>query len=181
LPPFYVELGCTADVAGYLLAGLAVMEVLAGLIVSAVINRFPDRRGLLAASLLAILGGLGCLIAMPLTLPAMVLLGLGIGSLFPLSLIVTLDHADDPARAGRLTAFVQGGGYLIASIMPFAAGWMRSRSDDFSQGPDGCQHRAAPRNRATLHPGRAHSLTVFGGRRGHRIAEFIRCKSPRSI
>ncbi|AYM80328.1 Major facilitator superfamily MFS_1 [Agrobacterium tumefaciens str. Kerr 14] len=135
LPPFYIELGRTEDTAGYLRAGLTLIEVLAGLIVSAVINRFPDRRGPLAAALLAILGGLVCLITMPVTLalPAMILLGFGIGSLFPLSLIVTLDHADDPARAGRLTAFVQGGGYMIASIMPFVAGWMRSHSNGLSQ------------------------------------------------
>ncbi|WP_205836819.1 MFS transporter [Neorhizobium alkalisoli] len=135
LPPFYVELGRSEDTAGYLLAGLTLMEVVAGLVVSAVINRFPDRRGPLAAALFAILGGLVCLVTMPLALafPAMLLLGLGIGALFPLSLIVTLDHAEGPVRAGQLTAFVQGGGYIIASIMPFAAGWLRSHSDNLSQ------------------------------------------------
>ncbi|MBB4492593.1 CP family cyanate transporter-like MFS transporter [Agrobacterium tumefaciens] len=135
LPPFYVQLGSNEDTAGYLLAGLTLVEVVAGLIVSGVINRFPDRRGPLAAALLAVLAGLLCLIVMPLALAltAMILLGLGIGALFPLSLIVTLDHADEPAFAGRLAAFVQGGGYMIASIMPFAAGWLRSHSDDLSQ------------------------------------------------
>ncbi|CDI12363.1 protein of unknown function (plasmid) [Agrobacterium pusense] len=39
-------------------------------------------------------------------------------------------HADDPKSAGHLMAFVQGGGHIIASIMPFAAGWLRGRSDD---------------------------------------------------
>nr|WP_281411207.1 MFS transporter [Rhizobium sp. BK316] len=111
LPPFYVQLGRSEDIAGYLLAGLTLVEVLAGPAVSAMINWFPDRRGPLAAALFAILGGLVCLITMPLALalPAMILLGLGIGALFPLSLIVTLDHADEPTSAGRLTAFVQGG------------------------------------------------------------------------
>lgn len=135
LPPFYVQLGRSEDIAGYMLAGLTLMEVVAGLAVSAFINRFPDRRGPLIAALFAILAGLTCLIIMPLTLglPAMILLGLGIGALFPLSLIVTLDHADEPASAGRLLAFVQGGGYIIASVMPFAAGWLRGHSDDLSQ------------------------------------------------
>lgn len=113
LPPFYVQLGRSEDIAGYMLAGLTLMEVVAGLAVSAFINRFPDRRGPLAVALFAILAGLTCLIIMPLTLalPAMVLLGLGIGALFPLSLIVTLDHADEPASAG----------------------WLRGHSDDVSQ------------------------------------------------
>ncbi len=111
------------------------MEVIAGLAVSVMIDRFRDRRGPLIAALFAVLAGLTCLIIMPLTLalPAMILLGLGIGALFPLSLIVTLDHADEPASAGRLSAFVQGGGYIIASMMPFAAGWLRGHSDDLSQ------------------------------------------------
>ncbi|QCL97956.1 MFS transporter [Agrobacterium tumefaciens] len=135
LPPFYVQLGYSEDMAGYLLAGLTLTEVLAGLAVSVTINRFPDRRGPLAAALFAIIGGLTCLITIPLTLalPAMILLGLGIGALFPLSLIVTLDHADEPASAGRLSAFVQGGGYIIASVAPLAAGWLRGHSDDLSQ------------------------------------------------
>lgn len=135
LPPYYVGLGRSEDMAGFLLAGLTLMEVVAGLAVSAMIERFPDRRGPLVIALLAILVGLTFLIAAPLSLalPAMALLGLGIGALFPLSLIVTLDHADDPARAGSLAAFVQGGGYIIASAMPFIAGWLRSHSNDLSQ------------------------------------------------
>lgn len=54
-----------------------------------------------------------------------ILLGLGIGALFPLSLIVTLDHAKSSGEAGSLLAFVQGGGYLIAGTMPFFAGVLR--------------------------------------------------------
>jgi MFS transporter, CP family, cyanate transporter len=135
LPPFYIQLGRSEDIAGYMLAGLTLMEVIAGLAVSGVISRFPDRRGPLAAALFAILGGLICMITAPLALalPAMILLGLGIGALFPLSLIVTLDHADEPESASRLMAFVQGGGYIIASITPFAAGWLRGHSDDLSK------------------------------------------------
>jgi len=57
LPPFYVQLGRSEDIAGYVLAGLTLMEVVAGLAVSAFINRFPDRRGPLAVTLLANLRG----------------------------------------------------------------------------------------------------------------------------
>lgn len=135
LPPFYVGIGVDEDMAGYLLAGLTLVEVAAGFLVATVIDRSPDRRWPLAATLSAILAGLACLVIapLPLAVPAMILLGAGIGALFPLSLIVTLDHANDSARAGSLTAFVQGGGYLIASLTPFAAGWLRSHSVDLSQ------------------------------------------------
>jgi CP family cyanate transporter-like MFS transporter len=127
LSPYYIELGWPAANAGYLLGALTLTEVLAGLLVSALIHRFPDRRALLAFVVLLVILGLGCLICAPreLAILATLLLGLGIGALFPLSLIVALDHAPSPARAGSLLAFVQGGGYLIAGTMPFFAGVLR--------------------------------------------------------
>lgn len=135
LPPFYTELGWSASDSGLLLGGLTLMEVLAGLAVSSVLNRFPDRRPLLLGVLLAILAGLACLIMAPaqLALPAVILLGVGIGALFPLSLIVSLDHVTDPASAGALLGFVQGGGYMIASTMPFITGLIRQHSSSLAQ------------------------------------------------
>jgi CP family cyanate transporter-like MFS transporter len=59
------------------------------------------------------------------------LLGLGIGGLFPMSLIVSLDHLDDPKGAGGLTAFVQGIGYLIAGLSPLMAGMIRDQLAGF--------------------------------------------------
>ena len=127
LPPFYVEQGWSSASGGLLLSALTCAEVAAGLIVSSCIGRFPDRRVPLCTALLLLMAGLACLIGAPtiLALPACALLGLGIGALFPLSLIVTLDHVDDPERAGMLAAFVQGGGYVIASVMPLFAGVLR--------------------------------------------------------
>lgn len=135
LPPFYTELGWSASDSGLLLGGLTLMEVAAGLVVSSVLNRFPDRRPLLLGVLLAILAGLACLIMAPaqLALPAVILLGIGIGALFPLSLIVSLDHVTDPASAGALLGFVQGGGYMLASAMPFIAGLIRQHSSSLAQ------------------------------------------------
>lgn len=129
LPPFYVELGWSAAEAGYLLGALTLTEVAAGLMVSALIHRYPDRRQPLTLVILLLLAGLICLMSAPLQLAifATLCLGLGIGALFPLSLIVTLDHADSPAQAGALLAFVQGGGYLIAASVPLIAGIVRDQ------------------------------------------------------
>lgn len=135
LPPFYTALGWSRADAGFLLSGLTLVEVVAGLAVSAFIGSFPDRRGPLITVLGFLLIGLGCLITAPLSsaILATVLLGFGIGALFPLSLILTLDHIDDPTRAGELAAFVQGGGYIVASLMPLLAGYLRDRFSDLSQ------------------------------------------------
>lgn len=135
LPPFYTSLGWQPSQAGLLLGGLTLAEVAAGLAVSAWIGHFPDRRKPLLTVLMSLLAGLACLIfaPLPLALCACLLLGLGIGALFPLSLILTLDHLDDPAEAGMLAAFVQGGGYIIASGMPLLAGLLRDRFSDLTQ------------------------------------------------
>lgn len=127
LPPFYVELGQSRQAAGDLLAGLTLTEVVSGMLVSALVGKFHDRRPLLLAALGSTLAGLAIMLISPMamSLAGIVLLGLGVGALFPLSLILAMDHFEQPAHAGDLAAFVQGGGYMIASLMPFLAGWVR--------------------------------------------------------
>ncbi|TPL23458.1 CynX/NimT family MFS transporter [Mesorhizobium sp. B2-4-9] len=136
LPPFYVELGQSPKVAGYLLGVLTVVEAFTALGVAVFIHHFPDRRGPLVMSLLLVLAGLACLLAypIPLAIPAVILLGVGIGILFPLSIIVSIDHVSDPTLAGDLTAFTQGGGYMAGSIFPLVAGALRDSFSSLSPG-----------------------------------------------
>lgn len=124
LPLNYIQLGWSKPASGTLLSLLTIAEVVAGILVSAFIKQFPDRRIPLLLSLLLIVAGLLLLIYIPLKFPLIIAitLGLGIGALFPLSLIVTLDYAPDSKQAVNILAFVQGGGYLIASAFPFIAG-----------------------------------------------------------
>lgn len=135
LPPFYIQLGWSARHSGYLLAALTLTEVVAGFIVSATLHRFPDRRPLLLGVLALLLLGLLSLVFYPGTMPILssLLLGTGIGALFPLSLIVTLDHARNAREAGILLSRVQGGGYLIAALMPLLAGWVRDSGTSMTQ------------------------------------------------
>lgn len=132
LPPYYTALGWSAQASGLLLATLTLCEVGAGLLASSLLPRFPDRRILLAIVLSALLAGLLCLLLAPLQLAALicVLMGIGIGALFPLSLVVAQDHLDDPRQTGDLLAFVQGGGYLIAACAPLLAGLLRQYAND---------------------------------------------------
>ncbi|RQP27244.1 MFS transporter, partial [Burkholderia ubonensis] len=134
LPPFYMRLGWSPTAAGGLLGGVTLAEVVAGLTVSATIDRMPDRRAALFAAIAALFVGLVLMLASPeeLALPVALLMGAGIGALFPLSLIVTVDHAATPADAASLTGFVQGIGYLIAGLFPFAAGIVRQHLADLT-------------------------------------------------
>ncbi|CAH3466617.1 MFS transporter [Enterobacter roggenkampii] len=130
LPPLYIQAGWSARSSGYMLAWLTLTEVAAGFAVSALIGKFPDRRVPLITVLLLLLAGLLCLVFSPGATPVLstLLLGIGIGALFPLSLIVTFDHARTPAQAGKLLSKVQGGGYMIAALMPLVAGIVRDSS-----------------------------------------------------
>jgi CP family cyanate transporter-like MFS transporter len=133
LAPYYVEKGWSEQNAGLLLGFLTAMEVISGLVVPAIANRSRDRRVILMALLMLIIAGFCGLILSPQQFSLLwpCLLGLGIGGLFPMSLIVSLDHLDNPQRAGGLTAFVQGIGYLIAGLSPLLAGLIRDRLGSF--------------------------------------------------
>ncbi len=133
LAPYYVEKGWSEQNAGLLLGFLTAMEVISGLVVPAIANRSRDRRMILMALLTLIIAGFCGLILSPQQFSLLwpCLLGLGIGGLFPMSLIVSLDHLDNPQRAGGLTAFVQGIGYLIAGLSPLLAGVIRDRLGSF--------------------------------------------------
>lgn len=133
LAPYYVEKGWSEQDAGLLLGFLTAMEVLSGLATPAIANRSRDRRLVLVVLLGLIMAGFCGLILSPQHLSLMwpCLLGLGIGGLFPMSLIVSMDHLDNPQRAGSLTAFVQGIGYLIAGVSPLLAGMIRDHLGSF--------------------------------------------------
>lgn len=133
LAPYYVEQGWSEQNAGLLLGFLTAMEVVSGLVTPAIANRRQDKRGVVAVLLVLIILGFCGLILSPqhwsLLWPC--LLGLGIGGLFPMSLILSLDHLENPRRAGGLTAFVQGIGYLIAGLSPLIAGMIRDQLGSF--------------------------------------------------
>ena len=133
LAPYYVEQGWSEQHAGLLLGFLTAMEVISGLVTPAIANRRQDKRAVVAVLLVLIILGFCGLILAPqyLSLLWPCLLGLGIGGLFPMSLILSLDHLDHPRRAGSLTAFVQGIGYLIAGLSPLIAGMIRDQLGSF--------------------------------------------------
>jgi CP family cyanate transporter-like MFS transporter len=59
------------------------------------------------------------------------LIGCGLGSMFSLCLTLTLDHLPDARAAGHLAAFVQGIGFIITGLIPYAVGWLRELTGGF--------------------------------------------------
>ncbi|MCW3480996.1 cyanate transporter [Neisseriaceae bacterium JH1-16] len=136
LPPFFVQRGLTAQHAGSLLGLMTAAQVVAALSLPVLALKSRDRRPWLALGLSLQLAGFAGLILQPDALPTLwvMLIGFGLGGCFALSLILTLDHLHEPRRAGELAAFVQGAGFVIAALAPFAIGWLRDAGASFTAG-----------------------------------------------
>ncbi|EPL1074290.1 cyanate transporter [Pluralibacter gergoviae] len=132
LPPYYIQLGSTPQYSGGLLA-LMTLGQTAGALLLPMLARHEDRRRLLLLALALQLVGFCGLIFCPQTLPAAwaIICGLGLGGAFPLCLVLALDHAAHPAVGGRLAAFMQGAGFIIAGLSPWLSGILRSASGDY--------------------------------------------------
>src|SRR5262249_10196791 len=87
-----------------------------------------DQRRLIAATVLASVGGLsGTLFARVGGAAAWtLLLGLGQGAGLALAIFFTVARAPDPVTAASLSGFAQGAGYLIAAAGPLAVGFLHA-------------------------------------------------------
>jgi CP family cyanate transporter-like MFS transporter len=133
LPMFYRQLGWSAQDAGGLIGVMTIFQVIGAFGAPLLARRQPDRRPWLAAMLLAQLMGMTGLLLAPQsgTLLWVALIGCGLGSMFSLCLTLTLDHLPDARAAGHLAAFVQGIGFIITGIIPYAVGWLRELTGGF--------------------------------------------------
>lgn len=132
LPPYYMQLGNSAQFSGTLLALMTVGQT-AGALLLPLLARHEDRRRLLLVALaLQMIGFLG-FILWPAHLSVLwaIACGVGLGGAFPLCLVLALDHAGHPVISGKLVAFMQGMGFIIAGLSPYLSGLLRSMSGDF--------------------------------------------------
>jgi CP family cyanate transporter-like MFS transporter len=136
LAPFYREHGWSAAASGSLLAVLALCQAAAALLLPMLAVRSDDRRPWLWLTLAMQASGFAALALWPDAAPfaSAMLLGMGLGGCFALSLITALDHLHDPAQAGALSALMQGGGFLIAALPPAIVATLRDATGGFSAG-----------------------------------------------
>ncbi|HHG8775178.1 TPA: cyanate transporter [Raoultella planticola] len=132
LPPYYMQLGYSAQFSGTLLAIMTVGQT-AGALLIPMLARHDDRRKLLMLTLLLQLIGFCGFLWLPLQAPLLwaVGCGIGLGGAFPLCLVLALDHSPQPAVAGRLAAFMQGIGFIVAGASPWLSGLLRSLSGGY--------------------------------------------------
>lgn len=132
LPNVFVERGWSATAAGSLLAIYNGVGLLTTLGVPLVADRLGKRRDqLVVASLVAALTLLA-IIAVPAWAYLWVaVLGLALGTVFPLVLTLPLDVTDEPGQVGSVAAMMLLGGYVVSAIGPFALGAARDLTGNF--------------------------------------------------
>src|SRR5215213_8851288 len=121
IAPLYVDQGLGEGRAGLLLAVLAIVRVPSAFVFPALADRSGDRRPWLALALMLATFGFCATGLVPLVTAWapwawVVVLGLGVGGLFPLALTLPLDYSADADEAGRLTAMTFFVGYIVAAV-----------------------------------------------------------------
>ncbi|MBN9470698.1 MAG: MFS transporter [Bosea sp.] len=136
LAPYYQRMGWSSTDSGSLLAALATSQAIAALAIPVLASSRLDRRPSIGLSLgLQLLGFCG-LAFRPELNPAFwaIVLGIGMGGAFSLFMVVALDHLENPVDAGALSAFMQGGGFLIAGSFPWIIAVLGERAGGLSFG-----------------------------------------------
>ncbi|NVK41854.1 MAG: cyanate transporter [Oceanospirillaceae bacterium] len=134
LPSFYQGLGIRAQATGQLLAWMAMFQAAGALLMPLLLRGSRDLRiPLYAVMLLQVAGFAGFALA-PLAVPAawIAVAGFGLGGCFSLCLTLCLDHLQDARKAGSLAAFMQGVGFAITALGPWAVGTLLDRGGDFA-------------------------------------------------
>jgi CP family cyanate transporter-like MFS transporter len=137
IAPLYVDQGLDKGAAGLLLAVFALIRVPSAFVFPALADRSGDRRPWLALTLILTTLGFCAMGIVPLATPWaplawVVVLGLGIGGLFPLALTLPLDYSADAEEAGRLTAMAFFVGYIVAAVGPVAVGALRDATGGYA-------------------------------------------------
>jgi CP family cyanate transporter-like MFS transporter len=137
IAPLYVDRGLDEGRAGLLLALFALVRVPSAFIFPALADRSGDRRPWLALTLILATLGFCAVGIVPLAAPWaplawVIVLGLGIGGLFPLAMTLPLDYSADAEEAGRLTAMTFFVGYIVAAVGPVAVGALRDATGGYT-------------------------------------------------
>jgi CP family cyanate transporter-like MFS transporter len=130
LPVILRDRGAGAATAGGLLALMNFGNAVTALLAPMFAHRARDQRWLIAATVAGSAVGLTGLWFAPLggAFFWTLLYGLGQGSALGLSIYFTTARAPDPVTAASLSAFTQGGGYLVATAGPLIAGILHAET-----------------------------------------------------
>ncbi len=130
LPVILDDFGMSAAQAGFVSSVSIGLQMVTALLVPPYAARQRDQRLVVAAMLLTAVVGITGLIFGPAVLawPAAIVLGLGLGGCFGVSMTLIVLRAPDGQTAAELSGMVQSVGYVIASTGPFMLGLLHDLS-----------------------------------------------------
>jgi CP family cyanate transporter-like MFS transporter len=131
LAPMYRDLNWSAGRAGALLGLFNLVQAGGMFVFPLVADRFRDRRPLFVIASICVVTGIVAIVAAPTALawPASVVLALGSGGGFALTLLLLVDYAPSAQDAPRLSAFVFLVSYGVGSLGPIVLGAFRDLTD----------------------------------------------------
>ena len=133
LPSAFTEHGWSHASAGALLTVVNGVTVPVTLFLAFRGDRFGSRRfWLTGGATLQLSGLLGAVLAPGGGWAWAVLIGAGIGLLFPSMMTMPLDVADRPSDVAAMAALMLGGGYVISATGPFVLGVLRDVAGSFT-------------------------------------------------
>lgn len=139
LPTILREAGTDPVTAGNQLALLVLIGLPTGLFVPPLAARFTSQVGLCVTFVVIFAVGLVGIYSFAIygLWPAatwlwVFLLGVGLGSSFPLALTLVLLRSGSPETSRDLGSFMQGGGYIISAVGPLTMGFLRDVTNSWS-------------------------------------------------
>lgn len=130
LPNLAIDSGMNPADAGALLSLMTVVGVPVGLILSANFGRFKNLAPVGAIISLVTIGGM-VLLLLQMWIPAVIVIGIGQASSFPLSLSLISTRAGSQRLTTMLSSVAQGVGYLLAASGTFLFGYLAKQTGDW--------------------------------------------------
>lgn len=136
LAPYYQAQGWSSADSSGLVAVMAMCQAVAALGLPILARGNIDRRRWLWLTIVLQAVGFFGLASLPAMAPALWvgLCGAGLGGSFALAIVTALDHLPRPEQAGALAALMQGGGFLLAALGPYALALLHDWTGGFAAG-----------------------------------------------
>ncbi|WP_044444086.1 MFS transporter [Bacillus mycoides] len=134
LAPANQSMGVSSEHAGTLITVFTVIQMICSFLIPTLADIYKNRALWLLGSICFVLVGLSLMIY-PLTTPWIpsILLGIGLGGVFPLALMLPLYETKTSEDASAWTAMMQSGGYIMGGFIPVLAGIARDYFDGYTQ------------------------------------------------
>ncbi|MBJ7961497.1 MFS transporter [Bacillus cereus group sp. N28] len=134
LAPANQNMGVSSEQAGTLITVFTVVQMICSFLIPTLADIYKNRALWLLGSICFVLVGLSLMIY-PLTTPWVpsILLGIGLGGVFPLALMLPLYETKTSEDASAWTAMMQSGGYIMGGFIPVLAGIARDYFNSYTQ------------------------------------------------